>query len=370
MLTRGSVTSGLDSIIGGSGDAQTLYGDGVRIQGSAILTAGRDTITVNNVTNRSTLVGDVGQVRGASFLGNADTLTGSATMLDTIIGDVDFGAATLVQCGNDTIDGRGGSDFSIGDIRTLESFDGGLSRLQSGADVIKAGDGNDTVVGDVYTIGFVPGAGRHTVFTGNDRIFGDEGNDKLYGDTIFAPTFVGYGKDTIFGGNGDDEIDRDLVTQVTNAGNDDILDGGRGNDRVSGGGGHDICRGGDGDDVVYGDIASRPNAPPPTGSYGPEGGIGNDRLFGGGGKDLLLGGDGHDQLFGDDVPQVGYPVPKINWDILMVAPATIGCSAARLIISASMSTPAPIGLSISRTILTRSRFPPPLVSTARGMCWG
>jgi len=100
---------------------------------------------------------------------------------------------------------------------------------------------------------------------------GSDGNDLLVG---------GRHDDRISGGDGDDGL-------LGRAGND-RLSGDEGNDIVFGGRGLDLVEGGAGHDKLFGGRdADRL-----------EGGTGNDRLSGGRGNDLLDGGTGHDKLFG------------------------------------------------------------------------
>ena len=91
----------------------------------------------------------------------------------------------------------------------------------------------------------------------------------------------GAGNDSLLGQQG-----RDVITG--NAGND-VISGLAGNDSLDGGDGNDQISGGDGDDTVLGQ----------AGADRLEGGAGNDTLSGGAEDDLLFGGDGNDNLSGD-----------------------------------------------------------------------
>jgi Ca2+-binding RTX toxin-like protein len=106
--------------------------------------------------------------------------------------------------------------------------------------------------------------------TGNDLMAGLAGDDKLSG---------GVGDDQIFGDAGDD-------TLIGNDGND-LLDGGSGNDQLSGDLGNDTVIGGAGNDtlVVYDEDVA-------------EGGTGDDVIYYGGGNVTyrFARGDGQDQI--------------------------------------------------------------------------
>ncbi|MEZ5910256.1 MAG: DUF4114 domain-containing protein [Hyphomicrobiaceae bacterium] len=113
--------------------------------------------------------------------------------------------------------------------------------------------------------------------TDDDVIDGGDGNDELYGMQ---------GHDYVAGGNGDDRI-------WGNSGND-VLDGGDGDDDVRGGIGNDEVYGGAGDDHLEGN----------TGDDLLSGGDGNDTLAGNSGNDVIADGAGHDTAdagSGDDV---------------------------------------------------------------------
>ena len=89
----------------------------------------------------------------------------------------------------------------------------------------------------------------------------------------------------LMGGDGDD-----VITDEGNTINK-ILAGELGDDAI---------RGGDGDDVLRGDSNSRDSGGTVGGDDILDGGRGNDRLGGKAGDDILLGGPGNDQLWGDD----------------------------------------------------------------------
>ncbi len=114
----------------------------------------------------------------------------------------------------------------------------------------------------------------------NNIINGGDGNDTLVGSM---------GDDTLEGGAGDDQIVGLNGDDILNGGaGDDELSGGFGDDMLNGGAGNDTLNGGDGDDILRAgagdDIAN--------------GGNGNDNLNGGSGDDTLNGNDGDDFFVG------------------------------------------------------------------------
>lgn len=97
----------------------------------------------------------------------------------------------------------------------------------------------------------------------DDILEGGTGNDTLTGQQ---------GRDIITGNAGNDVI--------SGLGGNDSLDGGDGADQISGGDGNDVILGQGGEDILYG-------------------GIGSDTLRGGTEDDRLFGDDGNDSLYGD-----------------------------------------------------------------------
>jgi VCBS repeat-containing protein len=109
--------------------------------------------------------------------------------------------------------------------------------------------------------------------TGRIRVRGMAGNDRvriLVPAAIPADLYGGPGDDILWGGKTDDR-----------------LFGEAGNDRLHGGKGNDIAIGDDGDDRIFGGVGNDILL----------GGAGADRLFGSVGNDVLTGGDGDDRLF-------------------------------------------------------------------------
>ncbi len=297
-----ALIGGQDNIVGGTGEGQNLYGDAESVgtkEGNppvsyppGTLTGGRDTIVANNTTGRSYLIGDARNVNSNSLLnGNADVLTGSDTQADTIAGDADRLSVGSVKGGNDTINGRGGDDFLIGDVRDVNRFPSSSGNTAPcGHDLINGGDGHDIIVGDVATIGENEVGQNNNASGGNDRLYGNDGNDKIYGEIeIVTFAFDHLGNDRIYGGDGDDELygdfgnhDRfdDAIPPNTDIGGHDLIYGGAGNDIVFGAVGNDRLYGEADNDTMNGDH-------------------GDDQLYGGSGNDVLIGSIGNDRLTGD-----------------------------------------------------------------------
>ena len=177
-----------------------------------------------------------------NFLGNTIVMGGTAEADKLISGNAD----------DDTIWGDGGNDI----------LDGG-----GGNDIVYGGTGNDTI----------------TDVAGDDIIHGDAGNDTIYS---------GIGADIVFGGDGNDLIDGGAgIDDVTGGLGNDIIFGGEDADELQGNEGDDWINGGAGGDVLVGDVGA------PTGQvplYG-----GNDVLIGGpGGGDRMQGFSGDDIMLG------------------------------------------------------------------------
>lgn len=161
-----------------------------------------------------------------------------------------------------------GNPFSAADTPIAE--DTRITDAGIGATVLGGSDADDSLEGG----------------TDNDLLLGLAGADEVAG---------GLGEDTIYGGDGDDVLRGDLNSRNSQVGigNDDIIYGGAGNDRIGGKGGNDLLFGGDGDDRIWGD----------DGDDILRGGLGNDILTGddfsgGSGADtfVLAAGEGSDTI--------------------------------------------------------------------------
>ncbi len=128
------------------------------------------------------------------------------------------------------------------------------------------------------------------VFLGDDNFLGNEivlggtaGNDKLTAGPSDADTVWGDGgNDVIDGGGGADFLfGGDGNDTLIGGQGDDTLHGDTGNDTIYGGDGIDTIFGGDGNDYI-------------------EGGRGDDAILGGLGNDIIIGNEGFDALTGNE----------------------------------------------------------------------
>lgn len=218
LFDGGTYTGGNDTIFGGNGVTNNIYGD-VRL--TVVFSAGDsffggdDTLTGGDSTADEMafnyIYGDAhyvfftagGGANGESFTGGDDTLTGGSGAFNLLLGDIqslsndgDFTG------GNDTlIGGANGSNKMIGDISsggTGNTVIGGDDRLVSGA------NSNDFMTGD-----FGSGVTATTLTGGDDTfVFGvDNGLDTITDFEIDKDMvdLTGYGPDLDFAGlNWDD----------------------------------------------------------------------------------------------------------------------------------------------------------------------
>ncbi|MGP1387017.1 MAG: DUF4347 domain-containing protein [Thainema sp.] len=272
---------GSDFLYGNSGEDDMLGGHNV--QGGA--DAGD---TMNGGSEADVMLGDNGQITRRPGI-NGTWQRYPAPFADVIRDVVRFDDAETVQgftqfFGNDVMQGSTGDDIMHG---------------QRGNDSMRGGAGDDEMYGEL----------------GNDTMNGDAGQDTMLGDVgIITRAYLANGRPRI---NADGSWHRDviltdvgtvvgtansgaqlpessiaadilLLTGAANQGgvsnstiqridlelaNNDIVDGGDGNDQVFGQRGNDIVQGGNGQDYV-------------------EGNAGNDSVNGGAGDDFLIGDDG------------------------------------------------------------------------------
>ena len=217
-----------------------------------------------HVTNRGLITGDITFSSGTNYLDNRG---------GTIEGAISFGT------GADTFSPGAGIETTNGGdgIDTLDFSRSTAVQIALDNSIIATGnDAKD----DNYT-GFENIIGS---YCGNDLLIGDgqdnvinglNGADKLYGQA---------GNDTLNGNRGDDLVDGGDGNDNVNGGfGNDTLLGGIGLDTLLGGDGNDFLDGGNDNDKLSGDA-------------------GDDNLFGSAGRDNLSGGDGNDFLTGGEGP--------------------------------------------------------------------
>jgi Ca2+-binding RTX toxin-like protein len=144
--------------------------------------------------------------------------------------------------GADFIDGGAGNDF-LSDPAGFNNIDGG-----PGNDVIMAGTGTDNLLGGPGVDAIFGASGTKTVSagTGDDLVLTGTGADDIAG---------GPGMDWLEGGDGNDLFSGDeRAAFALNQGEDDIMIGGKGDDKYLGEGGTDIAVIGEGNDTYVGGL--------------------------------------------------------------------------------------------------------------------
>lgn len=147
--------------------------------------------------------------------------------------------------GDDIIDGGCGNDadWLMGDDKgNLPGVSSGALVLEGGADVIRGRGGNDTLIGGQQGDRLSGDEGEDLLVGGSNganRLQGGAGNDSLVGGMVGDQIFGEAGQDTLLGMDGDDG-----------------LYGGDGQDSLQGGNGDDVLVGGNDSDTVRGDAGS------------------------------------------------------------------------------------------------------------------
>lgn len=297
-------TNGNDVLVGGAG-ADTLTGGLgndiyiVNDPGDAVIegeNAGIDRVETNLSTyDLPAHVENLEYTGVGSFGGTGNALAniivgGSLTDgLTGLEGDDTLGG----EGGDDLLDGGDGNDRLVGGTGNDLMFGGAgndLMVVNVVGDIANGGDGIDTVhfVTSVFA-NYVAQAdvenfrslnvfvnltmnALDNIFTGGadqDLVNGGDGNDIMYGLGAADPMNGQGGNDTLYGGDGNDQ-----------------LSGGDGNDRIYGGNDRDDISAGSGDDVVYGEA-------------------GDDRIIGGAGIDIMHGGAGADRFDFNSILETG-----------------------------------------------------------------
>ncbi|MEL6997149.1 MAG: Hint domain-containing protein [Pseudomonadota bacterium] len=303
---------GTDTLFGGDGQDRFIGSDGAdSISGGT----GQDTVDYSASGSGVTVDLSAGTATGGDAAG--DQLTGVDGVIgsdhaDTIIGfdgestgpdgftNVFYGGT-----GNDSLDGRGGSDSLFGGDGS-DNIEGGSGNdsIDGGddADTIAGGIGDDSIDGGTGADSIDAGSGNDTVLggTGADVITGGAGNDSIdggnSGDSIDAGTghdvvTAGSGSDTVYAGDGNDSIDGGADDDTISAGSgDDVVEGGSGSDSIDAGTGNDTILAGADQDLVYAGV----------GDDSIDGGSGSDTLFAGIGADTIDGGSGTDTIYAGD----------------------------------------------------------------------
>ncbi len=250
-----------------------LYGDVIRVDGGSILHAGDDTIDARAIEDTSItrvlIRGDTfgvfqnesGFEHGEVYGGN-DTLYGSETIDNYIIGDIDqIFVLSDFEAGNDTIYGGAGNDYLAGDARHDAIF-----ANDGGDDVIYAGGGHDSIYG---------GDGADTIYLqeGSGDVDGGDGDDLFVIEAI--------GTHAIDGGSGNDTVSFEnsttgiIANLIGSADGLDLFSIENINGSLLG---NDTIHGRNGANTFF--------------TFG-----GNDKVYAAGGGDTIDLGDGNDQLY-------------------------------------------------------------------------
>ena len=173
-----------------------------------------------------------------------------------------------------------------------------------GNDRLVAGQADDDAVWGDGGDDFIDGAGGNDFLyggDGNDTMFGGQGDDFIHADKGDDSVSGGDGIDNIFGSDGNDYLDGGRGDDAMNGGQgNDIIKGGEGNDELIGNEGDDWIEGGLGGDLLNGDIGAPTGQTPLYGGNdvligGPDGG---DRMQGFNGDDIMLGIGSFDKFEG------------------------------------------------------------------------
>jgi Ca2+-binding RTX toxin-like protein len=204
---------------------------------------------------------------------------------------------------NDALSGFGGDDLIEGGAGS-DLLNGGPGR-----DIINGGDGNDFIFGSGSgaTIKPIrldmppPSAAGPELARGFNWVAFDGGIDSNGKNVYVISGVLGYSVsgdagNVIDGGRGNDRIGAGV--------GNDFVRGGLGNDSIAGMAGTDVIFGDEGDDKLEGDSTALDGYIETTGASWQaadviDGGDGADLIWGQGGGDTLLGGAGNDQLWGD-----------------------------------------------------------------------
>ncbi|MEO1139666.1 MAG: calcium-binding protein [Pseudomonadota bacterium] len=160
----------------------------------------------------------------------------------------------ILNTGNDTLDGGGGTDRirydrsneETGIVADLDLATGTVTGFANGSNFVHHVTNVESVRGTGFGDDIKGNAERNVLegFGGNDTLEGRDGNDVLRGGDFHDFLSGGRDNDRLYGETGNDTL--------LGAGGKDRLDGGSGNDRLNGGGGADKLTGGTGNDTLTG----------------------------------------------------------------------------------------------------------------------
>jgi Ca2+-binding RTX toxin-like protein len=263
----------------------------------AVLTLGASSASAATVTSDGTTITVAGADVDEVLRTNADA---EGADPDTFEFEDQTGAPVAfgTGCAVDDDDPNKAQCPSASVTRIVINLAGGndAARFVGGFDFVPAtingGEGDD---GDCDFGPVVEGTGQNDVIDGgpgNDCLLGRDGDDTVDGGVGDDFADGNDGSDTVRGGDGSDFLEgsNDDDPTLEGGAGDDILRGGLGNDRISGGDGGDFFLAGPGEDNVTGG----------SGDDELRGGEDDDTLNGEGGDDLLVGNAGADVMDGGD----------------------------------------------------------------------
>ncbi|KKB08616.1 beta strand repeat-containing protein [Devosia chinhatensis] len=305
----------ITSVLGADGNDR-LYGS----NGNNILIGGGGEDWLEGVGGSNVLIGDFAEI---SLSGTATILSAKSLFIDAseqgndIIQGGALADVVIGGGGQDLISGGNGRNVLIGDHAELTSTNlfEGVTRLVS---LKGSEDDADTIYSGINTSIIVAGGSRQTYgdFISTGHLYGAPSTSAVQGNYIFAD----------YGDLQGALRAPSIMTTVFDAGDDDVIQTGAGNDVIFGGAGNDTISSGDGDDIIFGDtgtymlnhtgrqgvtLSTDHNAlnNPLAGQTGNSatlfgndviaGGNGNNIVFGGGGADRISTGTGLDIILGD-----------------------------------------------------------------------